>query len=454
MLPAGPPIAPAWSSPYRLGSGLPRQFQLHVPNPAASVDFGLPGSEPQAGAAAAPEPPPAPAPEAEPFPSSAPAWFETEDFEPVEFDPPLPEPVMASAEALQHARDPEPEPEPPRAWFETRGAYAPMEAASDATPAAATPQMAPAPAELPRKRPSLPPLQPRPAPSALPADAPAWDAPKRRPGFVPAALKPRGRWGWLPFGIVVLLLPAIGAAMAWLRPRPLTPAPPASLAAVFNAPIMILRAAAAGHVESVAVAKGQPVDPGTVLLTIHTAPAPDPVAETLAARLAAAKDRLASLDATLGQPMPPGDAGRIRLAETRRLRTAASTDVASIQSTLAANPPRTAKDTPVRAGLTGRVWSVEATAGSDTAPGAALVRLVDCDHPFLTIQDPGSLQPGQTVTIRVAGQPDTTGTVRNATGVAEPSGHLVVEPAGTGVRADCPVGLSAAIVPLAGKPQA
>ena len=352
-------------------------------------------------------------------------------------------------------------------WFETDEdvlAWAPDETLVEPPPApspSVEPAYTPHPAKLsPTLRappPLLPPLLPpgqQPRVAQPTEDTPGeagWDAPRRRPGFVPAQVagRPGRRRSWA-IAAAVILIPVVGAGLM-LGTRLLGgPARPAGQSAVFNAPIMVLRAAASGRIESVAVANGQSVEPGTVLLTIHAEQPPDPAMIVLRNRLAAATGRAASLDAALAGPAPTTDAGRAKLADTKRLRAAAGAEIDQLQAGLAAVSAPAAADTAVKAGLHGKVWSVEATTGTTTAAGAPLVRLLDCDHPFLTLANAGPLQAGQTVEVRMPGLPPTSGTVRLASGIAEPTGSLVIEPAKIAGPNGCPVGLAATVIPTSG----
>ncbi len=222
-------------------------------------------------------------------------------------------------------------------------------------------------------------------------------------------------------------------------------------AATFNAPMMVLRAAVAGRVTSVDVKTGQAVEPSTQLLTIRTEPTPDPGATLLQDRLEAAKGRLASLDDALTQPTPSTDAGRTRLADLRRQRALTAADVAQLQDGVAAIPPGKPVDQPVRAGTHGVVRSLEAQAGTATATGLPLIRMLDCDHAFLTIGPTTMLHAGQAVQVKLPNLPPVLATVRNSAGIAEPPDSLVIAAtpgAFTGILSgSCPIGATATVTP-------
>ncbi len=257
----------------------------------------------------------------------------------------------------------------------------------------------------------------------------------------------RRRFAQLAAGIAILL--GLCVAGVLVLPRLLTSS--GIPAATFNAPMMVLRAAIVGRVASVAVTSGQSVEPSTLLLTIHTDPQPDPAASLLQDRLEAARGRLAALDEALAQPVPNTDAGRSRLADLRRERAAAANDVAQLQDGVAHLPAKPPADQPVRAGIHGVVRSLEAQAGTATASGVPLVRMLDCDHAFLTVGPNPNLRPGEAVQVRLPNLPAVPATVRNSSGVAEPPNTLVIAPAPGAfvsvLSGSCPVGATATITP-------
>ena len=287
----------------------------------------------------------------------------------------------------------------------------------------------PHPAALGVARPAPPPLVPR-----LPGPAPQPGAP------------PRGRPRWLLTAAAILLIPIAGAAVM-LGTRLVAPPAPVGVAAVFAAPITVLRAPFAGRIAGIAVSNGQTVAVDTTVATVDPSPPPNPAQAALRARLADAVARAAALDARLAVPAPSTEAGRAKVADGQRLRAATGAEVAQLRAALATASPPTAPAA-VKAGLNGKVWSVEATAGADTAAGAPLVRLVDCDHGFLSLGPAGTvpLAAGQAVEIRMAGLPPATGRLRLAAGATEPVGALVAEPA-AGALSACPVGMAARVFP-------
>ena len=222
-------------------------------------------------------------------------------------------------------------------------------------------------------------------------------------------------------------------------------------AATFNAPMMVLRAANLGRVTSVAVSNGQSVEPSTVLMTLRSDPPPDPAATLLRDRLEAARNRLASLDDALAQSTPNTDAGRARLADLRRQRVTAATDAAQLQDGVANIPPKVATDVPVRAGVHGVVRSLETQNGATIAAGAPLVRMLDCDHAFLTTAPEATLHPGDVVAVRLPNLPPVAATVRRSSGIAEPTDALVIAPAVGAfigqLSGSCPIGATATVTP-------
>ena len=222
-------------------------------------------------------------------------------------------------------------------------------------------------------------------------------------------------------------------------------------AATFNAPMMVLRAAAPGQVTSLGVQNGQSVAPDTLLLTIRTQPPPDPAAALLRDRLSAAQAHLAELDQALAQPATPADASRARIADLRRQRAMAATDVAQLQDGIANIPPQRSADLPVKAGVHGVIRSLEARSGATIATGAPLVRMLDCDHAFLTTGPNTQLHAGEAVQVRLPNLPPVPATVRQSAGIAEPPDSLVIATAPGAfvglLSGSCPVGATATVTP-------
>ncbi len=222
-------------------------------------------------------------------------------------------------------------------------------------------------------------------------------------------------------------------------------------AATFNAPMMVLRAAVVGRVAAVAVTNGQSVEPSTLLLTIHTEPQPDPAMSLLQDRLEAARGRLAALDDALTQPTPNTDAGRARVADLRSQRAAAANDMAQLRDAAAHMVAPLPADQPVKAGVHGVIRSLEAQAGTPTAAGVPLVRMLDCDHAFLTVAPGAPLHAGEAVQVRLPNLPAVAATVRNSAGIAEPPNSLVIAPAPGAFVAvlsgSCPIGATATVTP-------
>ena len=398
------------------GLGLAAEPELGEEPPTATLDP-LPVEEAVPPAAPIDAPPPAAVTADEPI------------------DPPPPVDLPAS-EAATPTVAPHPVAEEPpgqTAYWAT-----PAEAAKGADSLAWTPPV------------DLAPGAPRPTPAmaGLWATTPATpgDAFADLPGDPPPARR-RNRLA-IAGGVAALLAACIAGAV--FLPRLLTTG--GIPAATFNAPMMVLRAATVGRVASVAVSNGQSVEPSTLLLTIHTEPQPDPAASLLQDRLEAARGRLAALDDALTQPTPNTDAGRSRLADLRSQRAAAANDVAQLRDGVAHLPARLATDQPVRAGIHGVIRSLEAQAGTLTASGVPLVRMLDCDHAFLTV-GPNSkqLHAGESVQVRLPNLPPVAATVRDSSGVAEPPNALVIAPAPGAFVAvlsgSCPIGATATVTP-------
>ena len=497
---AAPGIAP-WSSPYRLAEDPADNFALSAP--CANVLLAEPAWILPARAE--------PVPEAE---EPEPAELESEAA-PVA-DVPLPawdDPT--TAEPVAELAEPEPgEPEaapvldlPPRVWDEPAvpepGAPemgAPEIGVAEIGAAEPTAQLGPIePASEPEAlaaaaRPPLnwdppPPdvavakVDPAPAEAAVmealeaaaveppeaewvPPQAPQADAAAaRRRTFVRPPEAPRARtakrspsWIWAARGglvFLVIALPLAGAAYMLLPGRILQPP---SATAVFTAPTLVLRAAAAGRVASVDTREGAAVQPETVLLTIHADPRPDPAAAALRSRLDAARARVESLDTQIVQAgRAPGyaEAARVRLADLRRLQAGATAERDQLEQAVATAPPQGHSDLVVRARIRGFVRTLEAAAGLDTVAGAPLAQLIDCDKAFLVPRDsPVRLHAGERVDIRIAGLIAFYGMVRASAGISEPPGSLVIDPVGLKdvAAGACPLGAEASIVedPLSG----
>ena len=224
----------------------------------------------------------------------------------------------------------------------------------------------------------------------------------------------------------LLVLVAVPAALL-----PGLLAPP-TFDAVFSAPILKLRAVGPGLVASVSVAVGQPVEPGTLLLTLHADHLTDAVLAELWTRLERAQTRQA-------------------LAGTdQRQASATALEIDQLQRAITTAGANAAVDLPVRAGVNGTVWALDAQAGARTLAGDMLVQLSDCGRAFLTLGEAGAaLKPGSAVLVHMSGVPAFRGTVRPSAGPTEPAGTLVVAPTGLAAVAQqaCPVGASATVQP-------
>ena len=243
--------------------------------------------------------------------------------------------------------------------------------------------------------------------------------------------------------VAAMLLSAITAAALLLLLR--SPAAAPTVTGTYNAPMMVVRAARRGQVHNIAVQPGEAVNPDSTLLTLHTGAPPDPAAASVRARLETSRTRLTALDDALAQPTPPTDAGRARVADLRQQRAAAVADATAAQDASDRLTPPLAIDTAVAANVHGVIRSVETQAGADAAPGTPLVRMLDCDHAFLTIGPDTSLRAGQAVQVHLPNLPPAAATVRQSSGLAEPPDSLVVPLPATALGGSCPVGSAATI---------
>lgn len=267
---------------------------------------------------------------------------------------------------------------------------------------------------------------------------------------------------WARRAAVVLAVAAIPLAGAAFMLLP-GPAPrPQAITAVFTAPTLVLRAAVAGRIVSVDAIDGAAVQPDSALLTIHTAPPPDPAAAALHARLAVARARVESFDAQIAQAVVPTkgaaaiETARARQVDNARLRANAAAERDQIQQSVATAAPTALADLVIRARLRGYVRSVEATAGTETVAGAPLAQLIDCDRAFLVPREGATrLHAGDPVRLQIQGVPPFDGAVRLSSGISEPPGSLVIDPSGLKAAAPgaCPLG-AAAVVLSAPAPEA
>lgn len=241
---------------------------------------------------------------------------------------------------------------------------------------------------------------------------------------------------------------AVSAGTAAFLILPHGPAAEPASAATYNAPMLVLRAARAGQVRDIAVRPGQAVAPASALLTLHANAAPDPASASTRVRLETARARLAALDDAMAQPTPTTDAGRARLADLRQQRAAAAADAVAAQDAADRLVPDAGTDTSVLANVHGVVRSVETQAGADASPGTPLVRLLDCDHAFLTIGVDSKLRAGDAVRVRLPDLPPAPAVVRRSAGLAEPPDSLVVPLASEALGGACPVGSTASISPM------
>ena len=299
--------------------------------------------------------------------------------------------------------------------------------------------------------PGPPPSPPgfRPAPEGGDGRRRLWSAePVRRPDTGAARAetgRPERRVRLAVIGAVAAVVIAGGGAALVLVRRGAV-LPPA-IVATYNAPMMVLRAASTGQITEIAVRPGQAVEPATLLMTIHTDPPPDPAAASARARLDTARARLAATDDALTQPAPATEIGRARFADLRQQRASAAAELAAAQDAADHLTPKTGADLPVLAAVHGVVRSVETQAGASTTPGMPLVRLLDCDHAFLTMATGTALRLGQAVRVHLPDLPPAVATVRQSAGVAEPPDSLVVPLASSALGGACPVGAAAGVTP-------
>jgi multidrug resistance efflux pump len=157
------------------------------------------------------------------------------------------------------------------------------------------------------------------------------------------------------------------------------------------------------------------------------------------------------LNQSLAQTTPATDAGRARIADLRRQRATAVIDVAQLQDAVTNIPPAKSIDLPVKAGVHGVIRSLEARAGTMTAAGVPLVRMLDCDHAFLTVGPESKLRAGQAVQVRLPNLPPVPATVRQSAGIAEPPDSLVIATAPGAfvgqLSGSCPIGATASVMP-------
>jgi biotin carboxyl carrier protein len=261
-----------------------------------------------------------------------------------------------------------------------------------------------------------------------------------------AQVKPRPKrrtrpWATRPVGMASIVGVIVFAALAFVVVPKMIATPP-TLKTMFTAPMLVLRAVGPGEITNVAVSIGQPVDPSTVLLTIHASPLSDTAVDDLKTKLAQARARQAALDSPGITPA------------TSRQKDAAAAEVEQLQRTIAAASGSGTVDQPILAGVRGIVWSLDAQAGAKLQAGDPLAQLADCGRAFLVIQGASStLKAGQTVLIRMPGVRPFHGTVRPSAGVAEPPNALVIDPTGFNAASPnaCPVGATAEIQPETGR---
>ncbi len=375
--------------------------------------------------AATTTPEPMPEPVSEPAP--APAETETAETELVDV-----EPAPAALSWAFEPAAPEPEQEPveeqagPSSLFRTRTSVTERKSHRGAR----------LPKGLPWRR--------RAAPDAEP---PAfWDVePTATEAAIPAGRRANWRWR-ITIAVVLCAVLLAAGGLILVLPR-LLPGPPGTVA-VFNAPMIVVRAATAGRITSVAIKTGQLVDPTSLLLVIHSDPRPEQSAMTLRTQIETLQSQLAALNDSLAQAVAAGDGTRARGIELRRQRDSVASDLSLAQADMARITAPMVTDTPILAGVHGVIWSLEAQAGALASPGTPLVRLVDCDHPFLTIAAGSGLKAGDAVTVHLPDLPPVRATVRAASGVAEPPSGLVVAPAPDALPRSCPIGASATVSPI------
>jgi multidrug resistance efflux pump len=255
---------------------------------------------------------------------------------------------------------------------------------------------------------------------------------------VPPRPKRRSRpWATRPVGMACIVGAVVLAGLLFIViPKML--ASQTTLKTMFTAPMLVLRAVGPGEITNVAVTIGQPVEPSTVLLTIHANPLSDAAVDDLKTRLTQARARQTGLEGAAATPA------------TSRQKEAAAAEVDALQKALAAAGGSGGADQPILAGVRGIVWSLDAQAGGKLQAGDPLAQLADCGRAFLVLQGaPSTLKAGQTVLIRMPGVRPFHGTVRPSAGVAEPPNTLVIDPTGFSAASPnaCPVGATAEIKP-------
>ena len=309
------------------------------------------------------------------------------------------------------------------------------------------------PLRWPRFAPPETPELPAPASPIAPMAVGLRPPPDRNPPQIAIPPAPRRRLR-LPASTAVLVAVLVAASVASLQltgfiTRPQPPAPPAlpvAMTAAFHRPIMVLRAAQAGAVASIAVRPGDEVTPSTVLMTLQTSAPADPAQAALHDRLIAAQRRLAALDPAFSVAAAPGEAARLHALDLRRQGDLAAAELAAAQEAVARQKPLPPISQPVLAGLHGLVASVEVHAGDNVAIGSPLVRLADCDHGFFTTDATG-LHEHESVDIKLADFPLLPVTVRAPEGPIEPSSGLVLQPPPGAFAAACPKDAAGTILP-------
>ena len=103
---------------------------------------------------------------------------------------------------------------------------------------------------------------------------------------------------------------------------------------------------------------------------------------------------------------------------------------------------------PIVAGAHGVVLSLEAAQGTQATAGTPLIRMADCDHGYMSLDGPASLDPGSLVELHLAGQPALPATLQPASRVSGPVVAMIAVPAPGAFAQACPLGAAGTVSPI------
>ncbi len=241
----------------------------------------------------------------------------------------------------------------------------------------------------------------------------------------------------------------------------------AQFTATINAPLLTVRAPAAGRVASITAVEGERVGPSTTLAVVANTAPPDDIAKGLKERLNAIDQRLNALDKQLASlpatdPAGPGFPSK-EAAGLHQQRDAVADQEERFKETLARETAASNKSlVPITANIDGMVWSILVSQGAEIPPDLALAQIVDCNRMFLDVRADASalgLHSDEKVQVQLDGDHGViSGTVRarpaNANGgsaAEEGRWVIAVDPTQlqTATRNFCPVGQRARITRMA-----